>query len=230
MALEQAVADNSAGGIQKQRGTGRAAAGAGSGGAVVLSSSGPKDAEYSDQGLAAKVLASGIATDAVLRNTISFPIQLWRFGPSCAASAAPQSELEWVGLGGEPTIEYAMRIRESLDRQQISTAPSSSSALQPEAAAGRRVWTSGYCNDVMSYVPSERVLGEGGYEGGENMIWYGHPSRYAEGIEGRIIAGAEGLARQLDQEADAGAGVTQRAQPTALRGIGARGRSGSEVE
>ena len=27
-------------------------------------------------------------------------------------------------------------------------------------------WVSAYCNDVMAYIPSKRVLEEGGYEGG----------------------------------------------------------------
>src|SRR5437667_9872642 len=30
---------------------------------------------------------------------------------------------------------------------------------------GRPLWVTGYANDVMAYIPSERVLKEGGYEG-----------------------------------------------------------------
>ena len=30
----------------------------------------------------------------------------------------------------------------------------------------RRMWVAGYSNDVFGYVPSVRVLREGGYEGG----------------------------------------------------------------
>ena len=31
---------------------------------------------------------------------------------------------------------------------------------------GQRLWAAGYSNDVFGYVPSLRVLEEGGYEGG----------------------------------------------------------------
>ena len=45
----------------------------------------------------------------------------------------------------------------------------------------------GYSNDLLSYIPSLRVLREGGYEGGDGMMMYGLPSHYAESVE-RIIA------------------------------------------
>ena len=37
----------------------------------------------------------------------------------------------------------------------------------------------GYANDVMAYIPSLRVLKEGGYEGGGAMIYYGLPTVWA---------------------------------------------------
>lgn len=40
----------------------------------------------------------------------------------------------------------------------------------------------------MAYVPSERVLAEGGYEGGESMLWYGKPSRWKPGLENVIVS------------------------------------------
>jgi len=39
----------------------------------------------------------------------------------------------------------------------------------------------------MAYIPSERVLSEGGYEGGESMLWYGKPSRWRPGLEQVIV-------------------------------------------
>ena len=43
-----------------------------------------------------------------------------------------------------------------------------------------------YANDVMAYIPSLRVLKEGGYEGG-SMIYYGLPAVWGPGIEAAIV-------------------------------------------
>ncbi|MDD4623702.1 MAG: hypothetical protein PHG71_10755 [Kiritimatiellae bacterium] len=45
----------------------------------------------------------------------------------------------------------------------------------------------GYCNEVQCYIPSLRVLREGGYEGGENMIYYGLPGPFAETVEETVV-------------------------------------------
>jgi putative membrane-bound dehydrogenase-like protein len=45
-----------------------------------------------------------------------------------------------------------------------------------------------YSNDVPCYIPSERVLKEGGYEGGGAMVFYGLPAPFAPGLEDKIIA------------------------------------------
>eukprot|EP01052_Picozoa_sp_SAG31_P041842 SAG31_NODE_6458_length_2009_cov_1.894241_3_plen_85_part_00 len=50
------------------------------------------------------------------------------------------------------------------------------------------VQVSGYNNELLCYVPSERVLCEGHYEGTEGMLEYRHPTVFAAGIEGRINA------------------------------------------
>ena len=50
--------------------------------------------------------------------------------------------LSWVALGGEVVVDYALRLRRE---------------------AGENVWVFGYSNDVMAYIPSERVLKEGRY-------------------------------------------------------------------
>ncbi len=50
-----------------------------------------------------------------------------------------------------------------------------------------RLWTVAYANEIPGYIPSERVLSEGGYEGGDAMIYFGQPTRFAGGVEGRIV-------------------------------------------
>jgi hypothetical protein len=39
----------------------------------------------------------------------------------------------------------------------------------------------------MAYIPSRRVLVEGGYEGAGAMLYYGLPATWAESVEEKII-------------------------------------------
>lgn len=71
--------------------------------------------------------------------------------------------LAWVLLGGEVMVDYSLRLK-SAD-----------------------TWVSGYANDVMAYIPSARVLKEGGYEGGGAMVYYGLPSAWGGTVEERIV-------------------------------------------
>jgi hypothetical protein len=87
------------------------------------------------------------------------PVQVWRFG----------SGLTIVALGGEVVVDYAIRLAREYPAQ--------------------RIWAAGYSNDVFGYVPSLRVLREGGYEGGDAMIYYGRPAPFAENVE-ELIFGA----------------------------------------
>ena len=80
-----------------------------------------------------------------------------------------------VFLGGEVTVDYSLRLKRNLDSS--------------------RLWVSAYCNAVMCYIPSQRVLKEGGYEGATSMIYYGQPTVWADGIEERII---DGVARGVE--------------------------------
>jgi hypothetical protein len=39
----------------------------------------------------------------------------------------------------------------------------------------------------MAYIPSRRVLNEGGYEGATAMIYYGQPTSWSEQVENQIM-------------------------------------------
>ena len=56
------------------------------------------------------------------------------------------TEVTWVSLGGEVTIGYVERLRHEL---------------------GCRAWVSAYTNQCQGYIPTQKVMDEGGYEGGE---------------------------------------------------------------
>jgi hypothetical protein len=77
------------------------------------------------------------------------------------------NRIDFVFLGGEVVIDYAVRLKQ--ERKGTST------------------WVAGYANDVMAYIPSLRVLKEGGYEGGGSNVYYGLPALWAESIEDTIV-------------------------------------------
>lgn len=99
-----------------------------------------------------------------------YPVQVMRFGDA----------LTMVALGGEVVVDYALRLKQEL--------------------AGPAVWVAGYSNDVMGYIPSVRVLKEGGYEGGGAMRFSTtHPGPWAESTEERIVSKVRELNRALSK-------------------------------
>ncbi len=94
-----------------------------------------------------------------LPTEISYPIQTWKFGHSLAL----------VFLSGEVVVDYSLRLKNELD--------------------STRLWINAYSNDAPAYIPSERILKEGGYEGGGAMIFYSLPAPFAAGLENKIVAG-----------------------------------------
>lgn len=93
----------------------------------------------------------------------SLPTEL----PMAVQAVTFGEELTWVMLAGEVTVDYALRLKRELD------AP--------------RVVVSAYANDVPCYIPSERVLVEGGYEAEGAMVYYDQPQRLAAGLEQKIV-------------------------------------------
>ena len=116
-----------------------------------------------------KMLAEGKKIDDNYRH---YPVQVWRLG----------GEIVWVALGGEGVVDYSLRLKKEI-------------AAVKELGGVRSVWVTAYANDVMAYIPSERVLKEGGYEADSSMIYYGQPTKWAPGLEGKIVGKAMQLAR-----------------------------------
>ncbi len=92
-----------------------------------------------------------------------YPVQAVHFG----------RHLALVALGGEVVVDYALRIKKEFGAKGLVVA--------------------GYSNDVMSYIPSLRVLQEGGYEADGSMIYYGLPGPYSQEVEDRVM----GAVRQV---------------------------------
>ncbi len=113
----------------------------------------------------AKMLLKRIESEGSLSTTYPYPVQVWRLG----------DDLTWVFLGGEVVVDFAHRIKRNLGTS--------------------RTWVAAYCNDVMAYIPSLRVLKEGGYEGGGAMLYYGQPAPWSERVEEQIIEAVAKLCR-----------------------------------
>jgi neutral ceramidase len=87
----------------------------------------------------------------------AYPVQAVRFGKI----------LTLLALGGEVVVDYALRTHREYPGEALIVA--------------------GYSNAVMCYIPSERVLSEGGYEVVDNMVYYGQPGPFAPGVENGVF-------------------------------------------
>jgi hypothetical protein len=77
-----------------------------------------------------------------------------------------------VAMGGEVVVDYAHAIKRRY---------------------GADTWVAGYTDTVFGYVPSRRILREGGYEGGDAMLYYGRPGPFADTVEDTVMGGVDAL-------------------------------------
>lgn len=114
-------------------------------------------------------LLAELERDGKLPDRYPYPVQVWRFG----------SGLTMIGLTGEPVIDYCLRFKSTYGADST--------------------WVLGYNNELLSYIPSLRVLREGGYEGTEAIPEYGLPAPYGWAVEEVIAGKVEELMRSLDK-------------------------------
>jgi neutral ceramidase len=93
-----------------------------------------------------------------LPNSLPYPIQTWSFG----------DQLALVFLGGEVVVDYGLRLKHDLDSE--------------------RLWINAYANDVPCYIPSKRILSEGGYEAESSLWYYDQPQQLQPASEELIHA------------------------------------------
>lgn len=85
-------------------------------------------------------------------------------------------DMLFVGMGAETVVDYALRFKSEF---------------------GAGTWVLGYADDMISYIPSQRVWQEGGYEGGWSLYEYGRPAlRWAGDIETRIADTVQRLVKE----------------------------------
>ena len=104
-----------------------------------------------------------IRRDGKVPTKLDYRVATWAFG----------RDLAMVFLPGEVVIDYTLRLKRELDAD--------------------RLWVTAYANDVPCYIPSKRILKEGGYEADSSMISYAQPTRFTPAVEDRIVATAKAL-------------------------------------
>ena len=100
--------------------------------------------------------------------------------------------LAGVACGGD----FAASPHSPPTQYQVTNLASLGGTISRGNSINNRSWVAGYSNDVFAYIPSLRVLKEGGYEGGGAMIPYGQPGPFAESVEETIAAKVDDLMRQ----------------------------------
>jgi hypothetical protein len=89
--------------------------------------------------------------------TLKYPVQAVRFN----------KDFTIVALSGEVVVDYSLNTKMRYPAENIFVA--------------------GYSTEVQCYIPSGRVLKEGGYEPETSMIYYGLPGPLADNVEEKIF-------------------------------------------
>jgi hypothetical protein len=114
-------------------------------------------------GFLARTLIARLDRGESLPTTVPYVVQTWCFG----------DDMAMIFLAGEVVVDYALRLKWETD--------------------GERIWVASYSNDVPCYIPSRRILTEGGYEADSSMTYYGYPSRLAPATEDLIVGAVHSI-------------------------------------
>jgi neutral ceramidase len=115
----------------------------------------------------AQTLLDELEQAGKIRTTYPYLVQVIEFG----------DDLTMIALAGEVVVDYSLRLKAEL--------------------SGRPVWVAAYCNDVFGYLPSVRVLQEGGYEAGGAMLYTPLPGPFAPSVEKKVVDKVHELVRQV---------------------------------
>jgi hypothetical protein len=102
-----------------------------------------------------------------LPKSVTLPVAVLRLG----------DDLTFVLMAGEVVVDYSRRIKRILSDDHP--------------------WPIGYAYEVPCYIPSARLIKEGGYETDDSMIYYGFYGPFRGGIEKQLLDRLETLASQV---------------------------------
>ena len=117
---------------------------------------------------------------AKLPTVYAAPVAVWQFGKN----------LTLAGLPEETVSEYV--------------------PLLKQAIGPRTLWTAGYCNDVSSYLPTVRIMKQGGYET-RGFIADTQAGWYAEEAEQTLVTAVANMVAAADR------GVIEHTRPTPMK-------------
>jgi len=115
----------------------------------------------------AKLMLQALDRDGKLPDRYPYPVEVWQFG----------KDLTLIALACEVVVDYSLRFKRQYGFDNV--------------------WVAGYSNDVFAYIPSLRVLREGGYEGGGAMLVYGQPAPFTWAVEETIAEKVDEVVKQL---------------------------------
>jgi len=104
-----------------------------------------------------------------IETTLPCPLHVIRFG----------KDVLFIGLSGEPVADYSVK-------------------LKSEYLTHKFVWVAGFCHYDFGYLPTWKVLREGGYEGGglfEGSTQF--PGPFTETVEKRVLDGVRNLVKSV---------------------------------
>ena len=99
-----------------------------------------------------------------LPESVKLPVAVLRLG----------EDLTFVLMAGEVVVDYSRRLKRML--------------------ADAHPWPIGYAYEVPCYIPSARLLKEGGYETESSLVYYGFYGPFRSGIETQLLTRLEALA------------------------------------
>ncbi len=98
-----------------------------------------------------------------LPKSIKLPVSAMRLG----------NDLTFVLMAGEVVVDYSKRLKRLL--------------------AADHLWPIAYAYEVPCYIPSSRIIKEGGYEAESSLIYYGYYGPFRADVEDVIISGVTDL-------------------------------------
>jgi hypothetical protein len=118
-----------------------------------------KDAQGSDRYVKyrAEAFLKALSEGKPMPRSVKLPLAAVRLG----------DDLTFVLLGGEVVVDYSRRLKRLL--------------------ADDRPWLIGYAYEVPCYIPSARLIKEGGYEPDYSLIYYGYYGPFRGSIEDLLV-------------------------------------------
>jgi len=122
----------------------------------------------------ARLLLGRINAGIEPASAYDLPVQAVRLG----------NEVLMLAMGGEVVVDYSLRFK----REFAGSGPT-----KP------MLWFAGYTGDVSFYLPSLRVLKEGGYEGGQHMVYTQFTGPFEEDVEERVFSAVRKAVKRVSR-------------------------------